>query len=325
MEGQDRGDADYERLRRDCGAIEVTRDVVVVAGAQAEEYLQGQCSQDLSGLEVGGATSALVLEPDGKLDALVRVLRPGSEEFVLETEPGFGPALAERLVRFRLRTKVTVEAEAWPALRLRGPRSEELVAERAGGAGTGLWVLPFEWGGALGVDLLGPGAPAAGPEDVPRCAPEAFEALRIESGQPVLGRELDERTIPAEAGTTFLERTVSFTKGCYTGQELVARLEARGNRVPRRLCGLVLEAGVGADGLAGAELVGRSEEGTAKAVGRITSAAWCPGLGSVAALGFVHRSVPVGSTVSVGPSGEAAALSGPAVEVRELPLVAGPG
>ncbi len=112
-----------------------------------------------------------------------------------------------------------------------------------------------------------------------------------------MGRELDGGTIAAEAG--LVERTVSFTKGCYTGQELVARLDARGNRVARRLCGIVLDPpATEAGGLVGADLT--VADGDGKVVGTVTSAAWCPGVGAVAGLAYVHRSVDVGATVDIG-------------------------
>ena len=111
----------------------------------------------------------------------------------------------------------------------------------------GVLALPFEWNGWTGVDLLGPGrrrarpGRAALPAGVVRCGADAVEACRIVSGIPAMGTELTAKTIAAEAG--LVERTVSFTKGCYTGQELVARIDARGSNVPRRLVGLVAPAG----------------------------------------------------------------------------------
>ena len=127
-----------------------------------------------------------------------------------------------------------------------------------------------------------------------------------------MGSELDQRTIAAEAG--LLERCVSFTKGCYTGQELIARLDARGNQVARRLVGIVFDAAP-IDGAArvvpgAAVLTGE------KSVGSVTSAAWSPALQAPIALAYLHRSVPIGSVVVL--DGEGATVAG---EVRELPLV----
>ena len=102
------------------------------------------------------------------------------------------------------------------------------------------------WPGVEGVDLLGPdGAPGI---DLPEAGPEALEALRVEAGVPAMGAEVHEGTIPAELGQWVIDASVSFTKGCYTGQELVARIDSRGGNVPRPVRGLLLDgaASVGA-------------------------------------------------------------------------------
>ncbi|HEY1732895.1 MAG TPA: glycine cleavage T C-terminal barrel domain-containing protein [Acidimicrobiales bacterium] len=288
---------DYRALREGLGAHRLARDVLSVGGPDAAAYLQSQCSQDLDGLAVGAAVDSLLLEPDGKLTALVRVTRVADDRFVVDVDGGFGDAVAARLARFKLRSKLAIEPLDWPAIALRGPRAAD-VPPVAGGE---LLVLPFAWNGVAGSDLLGPGAEAvvADLDELRWCDDEAWEAVRIEAGIPTMGRELDGRTIAAEAGLG--QRTVSFTKGCYTGQELVARLDARGNRVARRLCGIVLDTrATEPGGLVGADLTV-----TGKVVGAVTSAAWCPGVGAVAGLAYVHRSVDVGATVDVGPtSGE---------------------
>jgi folate-binding protein YgfZ len=156
-----------------------------------------------------------------------------------------------------------------------------------------------------GFDLLG--VHPEPPGGVVPCGSDAWEAARIEAGIPVMGSELSERVIPEEAG--LVERCVSFTKGCYTGQELVARLEARGSNVPRRLRGIVLtgEGGPSAAVVPGAEILADG-----KPSGVVTSAAWSPGMGATVALGYVHRSVTESSTVTV---------DGLSAEVRSLPLV----
>ena len=114
---------------------------------------------------------------------------------------------------------------------------------RARGLSDG-WAIavPVRWPGLEGVDVLagGGGARLATAWRSPSGDPAAFEVARIEAGVPAMGRELTEKTIPQEAGS-LVEHTVSFTKGCYTGQELVARLEARGANVARRLRGVVLD------------------------------------------------------------------------------------
>src|SRR3954463_16259978 len=155
-------------------------DRVRVAGPEAEAFLQGQLSQDIAAIEVGDSALSFVLQPQGKVDALVRVTRAGDDEFLLETDEGWGDPVVARLNRFKLRTKADIE-------RLESEPS---------------------------------------PED---------ERARIESGFPKMGAEIDERTIPAELGQAIIDRAVSFTKGCYTGQELVARIDSRGGHVPRQL------------------------------------------------------------------------------------------
>ena len=135
-------------------------------------------------------------------------------------------------------------------------------------------------------------------------SPDAYEAVRIEAGVPAMGAELTERTIPAETG--IVDRTVSFTKGCYTGQELVARIDSRGGHVPRHLRGVVLSAPAP---------VGATVEIDGKNVGALTSVARRPA-GAVA-LAYVGRDVapPAGGTVSW----EGGTTSG---RVEVLPLVA---
>jgi tRNA-modifying protein YgfZ len=103
-------------------------------------------------------------------------------------------------------------------------------------------VLPAGWPGVEGADLLGPD-PAARRAPEPS-GPADLEALRIEAGVPVLGAELGPETIPAEAGAWVIEASVSFTKGCFTGQELVARIDSRGGNVPRPVRALRLDGDV---------------------------------------------------------------------------------
>lgn len=233
---------------------EVARDAVVVEGPDSESWLQGQVSQDVSAMVDGELRHSLVLSPQGKLVSLCRVARLSEGLYLLDTERGYGGALAERLGRFKLRVKLTLE------------ESTAVCREEAG----------LGWD-SLGVPrVLGPGEPSPpGQGDDP-----SFEAARILGGVPRQGRELTERTIPQEAGPEFVRRTVSFAKGCYTGQELVARLDARGGRVPRQLRLVSTSSGPVSPGAA----VRISGEG----VGEVTSAAPA-GDGSWVALAYVKR------------------------------------
>ncbi len=309
MTGHAGYDQGYEALAHGLGTFEFPRDVVRVQGSDAERYLQGQLSQDVAALAPGAWAWALVLTPQGKLDAFVRVRRPAADEFVLDTDAGMGPALVARLLRFRLRTKADVEQLEWRAVAVRGPGAASPSAWAAPGGDA--VAVPFQWGGLRGYDLLG--ALPVAPHDAVAVSSEAYEAARIEAGFPRHGAELDERTVPAEAG--LVEASVSFTKGCYTGQELVARIDSRGSNVPRHLRGLRL-SGPAAPG----ELLYRSSPGgdigteAAKEVGRLTSVARSPERGWVA-LGYVGRAVTVGESLMV------AGGAGPVqAEVNSLPL-----
>ena len=285
---------EYQAFRKSAGAVELPRDFVRAAGPDVTSFLQGQLSQNVAGLGAGDSTWALLLQPQGKVTAFLRVLRVGEEEFVLETDAGFGPAVIERLNRFKLRVKCDLEPLAWRCLAVRGPSAHELVADG----------VVADWPGLPGRDLVGesPQAPAG----VTMCGMDAYEAVRIEVGIPVMGSELDEGTIPAEAGV--VDMSVSFTKGCYTGQELVARIDSRGGNVPRRLRGLVLEAGPAP--------VGATVEVDGKDVGRLTSVAFSPGLDATVALAYVRRAVEPPAEVIVAWEGG----SSPA-RVEALPLV----
>jgi folate-binding protein YgfZ len=325
-------EADTAALRTGAGAFRSGRDVLAVRGPDAAEYLQGQLSQDVTGLAVGAAADSLLLEPDGKLSALLRITRTDGQGFVLDLDAGYGDAVVARLRRFLLRAKVEVELLDWRCLSLRG----DGVDEAAGGlltvlAERGVLALPFEWNGWRGVDLLGPSDVVLGPEglDLPSgivaCGADAVEACRIVSGVPAMGAELTPKTIPHEAGV--VARTVDFTKGCYTGQELVARIDSRGGNVPRRLVGIVAPAGLpGSDALSPGMTLhgGEAPDGDApaedKVVGTLTSAAWSIELGAWAGLAYLHRNVDAPGPVRLR-SGDGIGGSRPA-QAALLPLIA---
>jgi folate-binding protein YgfZ len=291
----------YRLLREKAAVVPVGRDFVRVAGPDALSYLQGQCSQDVVALDPGRSADALLLEPQGRVDAFVRVTRLSDDELILDTDAGFGASVIERLDRFKLRVKLEISVLRWGCVAVRGPQAADLVTSpndlRVG----------VEWPGVTGFDLLGEDPTVPG--GIEPSGAGAWEAVRIESGIPVMGAEIDERTIPEEAG--LVERSVSFTKGCFTGQELVARIDSRGNNVPRRLRGVVGPPGVSPEALApGTELLDVS--GASKSVGRVTSSAWSDGLGATVGLAYVHRSVEIPSELAAGDV---------SVLVRQLPLV----
>jgi len=204
----------------------------------------------------GDLVDALLLTPKGRLLAPLRVWRRGSEDFLLLTEPELGEVVRAALLRSRFAAKCEVEPEEHT--------SSVVFGDAAG--------LPGEIPGT--VEVLDAGA-------APTVDADELERARIEAGVPAWGKELDDSILPAEAGLD--ETHISFTKGCYPGQEPIARLRHRGH-VNRRLRVLEVDSARAGDEV---ELEGKS-------VGRITSAV--PGL----ALGYVRVEVPDGAELIVG-------------------------
>jgi tRNA-modifying protein YgfZ len=282
---------ELEALRTTAGVADTSeRGAVLVTGPDAWSYLQSLVSADLDTVGDGQGVHSLLLTPQGKLDVDFRLLRVGDEVW-LDCDPGFGEQLAASLNRFRIRVKceVTDRSPEWGSLAVRGPIAVD--------AASALDVqvpaaphahVPFEdavvvrapWPGGDGFDVVGPASTVASAADrltaagVPVCSTEAYEALRIEVGVPRQGYDLDEKTIPQEA---FLELdAVSFSKGCFLGQELVCRIDTRGhvNKYLRRLTDIADEPPRGAEIIAGE-----------KVVGTVTSSA------STGALGYVRHEV----------------------------------
>jgi folate-binding protein YgfZ len=204
----------------------------------------------------GDVVDALLLTPKSRLVAPVRVWRRGPEDFLLLTEPELGEVVRTQLLRSRFAGRCEIELEAHTSV---------LVFGDADG-------LPGELPGS--VEVLDSGLE-------PTLDAEEVERARIEAGVPAWGKELDDSILPAEAGLD--ETHISFTKGCYPGQEPVARLHHRGH-ANRRLRVLEVEDAKPGDEIARA----------GKAVGRVTSAV--PGV----ALGYVRAEVPDDAALSVG-------------------------
>jgi folate-binding protein YgfZ len=229
------------------------REFVRVAGPDAADYLQRMVSNDVEALASGQACPALLLTAKARVIAPLVVLRRADDDFLLLTEPGLGEVVRAQLTRMRLRAQCEIEPEEHDS------------------------VLVFDGGGFATDWPEAREALDAGLE--PTLTEEELELRRIESGVPRWGREIDDRILPAEAA---LEAThVSFSKGCYPGQEPVARLHFRGHP-NRRLRVLELEAVPEYD----APLLHDGRK-----VGRVTSAAR-RGDGTVVALAYVRTEVP---------------------------------
>jgi tRNA-modifying protein YgfZ len=225
-----------------------------VSGPDAADYLQRMVSNDVEGLRAGEACPALLLTAKARVIAPVVVLRRADEDFLVLTEPELGEVVRALLTRMRLRAQCQIEPEEHSSVLVFGG-DDGFLTDFAGARE----LLDAELEPTLDADEL--------------------ERRRIEAGVPRWGREIDDRILPAEAG---LDAThVSFGKGCYPGQEPVARLHYRGH--PNRTLRVLELAEVPEYD---AELV---HEG--KAVGRVTSAARRAD-GSVVALAYVRTEVP---------------------------------
>mgnify|MGYP001822143507 FL=1 len=259
-------------------ALEVARDGVKVGGPDAESFLQGQLSQNLAGLTADESRWSFLLEPTGKVVAWVRVSRAGDGVFLLDVDHGFGGAVVERLRRFLIRISCTIEPVGLRMLAVRGPGSLDVAAEGAIG-------FDPAWPRVEGRDLVA--AQITRPDGLASLAEDELDRLRIRSGIPAMGREITSDVIPAEL--ELVDRSVDFDKGCYTGQELVARIDSRGGNVPRRLRIVEIAGGV--------PPVGATVVGVGESSGELSSVAETPD-GAIA-LSLVHRRIEAPAEVTV--------------------------
>ena len=238
--------------------VRLDRGYVHVGGPEASDFLERMLSNEVASLAPGEARQALLLTPKSRIVAPLRVVREGEQAFLLITEAELAETVAGNLLRARFAAKCQIEVKPFNGFLRLGPgdgiRNDDYGVEAREG-----------WS----------------EEPVEASDPAELEPLRIEAGTPAWGKELDESVLPAEAGLD--ETHVSFTKGCYPGQEPIARLHYRG-RPNRRLRRLEVESAKPGDEI----LLGD------KAVGRVTSAV--PGK----ALGYVRREVPGDAELEIG-------------------------
>jgi tRNA-modifying protein YgfZ len=305
-------DGQYRELRESAGWLRRDRATVGFRGPDAAELLQGQLTNDVEALGVGGGCYAALLDRKGHLQGDLRVLRLGDQEFVVGAEPAVGEAVLRHFNLYKLGSDVEIFQPDVTVISVIGPAtfsttglaplaSEHDHAEAALG-GIRLHAVRTD----LGVDLVAPAedaddiAAALDAAGVAQVSAAAAEVIRVETGRPRFGSDMTTSTMPAEAG--IVDRAVSFTKGCYIGQETVARLHYRGR--PNRL-------------LRGLRLSGEAAAGDAvvlgdREVGTLGTVVLSPGLGPIA-LAILRREAEPGSTVSVG-GGSAEA------EVVDLPF-----
>jgi folate-binding protein YgfZ len=298
-------DGQYRQQREECGLLDRSeRGKLLLTGGEAAEYLQGQLTNDIEAIGPGEGAYAALLDRKGHMQGDMRVLRPGEEpDLLLDTESEALEAVRRHLGMYKIGRDVDVrDVTAERALlSLIGPRAVEIAGssalpesfcEAVTIAGTQVLAV----GTAEGIDLIFEAEArervteallAAGAAEV---SPEAAEILRIEAGRPRFGAEMGTETMPAEAA--IVEQAVSFTKGCYIGQETVARLHYKGK--PNRH-------------LRGLKLSGTAEPGEPvrlgeRQVGRLGSAGVSPAFGPIG-LAILRREAEPGTTVAVGEDG----------------------
>ncbi len=317
-------ESEHLALRSGAGVIDRSdRGRLALSGPGAVEFLNGQVTNELDGLAGGEGRYAAFLTHKGKMLGDVRIIAVaapggGGVELLLDTERPALQSLFDMIRRFKVGYDVELHKRTLETgeLALIGPRAAELAgAEQLEGAPEhanvalsldGLDTLAVRT--ELGVDLICAAADTGTLLEALRrrgalaVGESAAECLRIERGRPRYGIDLDETVIPQEAGLN--ERAVSFTKGCYVGQETVARLFYKG-RPNRHLRGVLLSA----TAPAGTEL--RLGE---RVVGQLTSVADSPALGPIG-LALLRREAEVGARIEVGESGRGV--------VVELPFATG--
>jgi folate-binding protein YgfZ len=309
-------DGQYRALREEAGFLPRERAALIVRGPDAPEYLQGQLTNDIEAIQPEHGCYAALLDRKGHLQGDMRVLSLENGQLWLDLEPGPAPAVLKHLSTYSIGRDIETEdvSERWTITSLIGPRAGEL----AGFEGlapehaqrfrdwNGMEVLAVATD--LGLDLitkadhasiLAEQLDAAGAAEV---SEQAAEIVRVESGRPRFGLDMGAESMPAEAG--IIERAVDFEKGCYIGQEPVARLHYRG-KPNRTLRGLRLSEP--AEHLAPL-LLGERE------VGRIGTACLSPALGPIG-LAIVRREAAEGDQLAVG-DGKVTA------EVVGLPFIA---
>jgi tRNA-modifying protein YgfZ len=307
-------DGQYRALREGAGLVDRSaRGKLVVRGPEALDYLQGQLTNDIEAHASGEGCYAALLDRKGHMQGDLRVAVLSQTEVWLDTEPETIGAITRHLDTYRVGREVELEdvgsgrsiisliGPAASAIALAAPLRGEYSHREGEIGGITCRAIATDAGvdlvtGASTVEELRGRLISAGAVEVTE---DAAEIVRVESGRPRFGREMTTETIPEEAGIN--DRAVSFTKGCYIGQETVARLHYKG-KPNRHLRGLRLRSPAAAED----PIVHGERE-----VGRIGTAVLSPALGPIA-LAVVRREAEPGSAVTVGDGNEA--------EVVELPF-----
>jgi folate-binding protein YgfZ len=329
--------AEHHALRSTVGVIDLSaRSRLVLLGADRQKLLNGQVTQDIKALRTGQGCYAALVTPKAKMlsDLNVHAL---PDELLLDFEPGLSRKVAERLEKFILSDDVQIvdAAPHYGLLSVQGPKAPRIVeamgwfetlpdaplsivSARDPSLGE-LYLVHHARAGTRGFDLYAPIAAmssvaeklrvAAGEIHGRLCGWDALEVARVEAGIPRYGADMDDTNLPPEAGIE--ERAISYTKGCYSGQEVIARIRTYG-QVAKALRGLKLTGDYPALPPKGTRLFRQEKE-----VGYITTAVFSPALNENIALGYVRKECnQPGEILTVG-----AADSAARAEVVPLPFL----
>jgi folate-binding protein YgfZ len=298
----------YQALRQASAVVRRgDRGVLAVSGPDRLLWLQGLLTNDVAALKPGDSCYAAYLTPQGRMITDMRVINENERTF-LEVPAVLAESLRARLdgLLFSEDAQIADISSSTVVIDVHGPQAA------APASTTALAIARDDRFGVPGITVLTPRAD----EDATVAAMvatgaiettlETLDVLRIESGTPLFLVDMDEHTIPLEAGIE--EKAISFTKGCYVGQEVIVRVTQRGHgRVAKKLVGLLLPKEAPAH-------AGDTIHAGAREIGRITSATWSPTLERPIALGYVHRDFTAPDTTV------AVAASTPAT-VTSLPFV----
>ncbi|MFQ3586795.1 MAG: glycine cleavage T C-terminal barrel domain-containing protein [Fimbriimonadaceae bacterium] len=309
----DEGLAGYRALRESVGRVNIDDSVFFeLTGADRVEWLQGQITQDLSGLTSGSSGQACLCSPTGQLLADLRIWA-ADDRLLIAVADSQAESVERRVEMAVVLEDVELARLTGPWYSVQGPMADHWVASRFGidvaqtpgdvHRSDGVWILRSDRVGGPGWDVVGHGGPSP---EIPNVPDEAVRIASLEAGIPVPGVDTHARTLPPELGSAFESSRISYRKGCYTGQEVLMRIHSRGH-TNRTWSGLICEGPV-----ASGDAVSHPSRPDA---GTVTRSAWSPALGWIAGAELRNEAANDGDTVEVRTG------SGPVrAVVRRMPL-----
>jgi folate-binding protein YgfZ len=314
---------EYEALTRRVGVVHLSDWThVEICGRDRARFLHGFCTNDIQRLAPGAGCEAFLTNAKGHVLGYVFVFC-GESALVIDTVPGQAERIVSHLDRYVIRedVQVTDRTEQWAELLVGGAQAARLLGAAASAAppqaelahvsaDVAEWPAVMRRVGLIGAPAWTVVCDAAHGNDIldrlaalgaRRCSAESFEIARVEAGSPLYGRDITEDNLPQEIGRD--DRAISFRKGCYLGQETVARLDALGH-VHRRL---VLVRFLGQQ----VPVAGQELTAAGRSAGRVTSVVWSPGFASPLALAYVRTDAQRPGTRLEGAGGAAEVVAVP--------------